>query len=150
MFTVGQRPGDVPVHFFIASMTTAEALTREPRRRPSGQQPRPLKTTAQRAPAVVPKKQSWRSQSPFPSAKLRQNRVIDPTIESVCTGTLKIAIAASPSLSGPWHFRDPSAHPRYPESGNFPAYAAKNENKLAAARTRRRMSSLSSILVGFF
>ena len=114
-----------------------------------GQQPRPrLQTIAQRTRALAPKKESWRSRAhffqPARSAKPHENRATTQHTEDA----LKTSIGVSPSLFRAWRFNAPSAHPREAESDSFLACGANQKQRLAAARTRRRMPSLSSALVG--
>ena len=115
-----------------------------------GHQPRPrLQTIAQHTPAVVSQKKSWRSQSHLFRQHDRPNSTRTEGSNQNTEDTLKTSIAAPPSLLRGWNFRPPSGQARDAEGDTFLACAAKKKERLAAARTRRRMPSLSSALVGF-
>ena len=61
---------------------------------------------------------------------------------------LKTSTASSPSMTRAWRLRASSAHPREAESYSFLACAAKENNRLSAATTRRCTPSLSSAPLG--
>ena len=147
------RPRDILELLLVASMTTIEAIKRvHLNARPPGQQPRPsLLTIAQRTPRWRLNKDHGGRKPNFSTSAIGQTARELSDRPKMTEDTVKTSLAASASLLHARRFRAPSAHPSDPESDSpIDSVRRLKKTRMAAARTRRRTSLLSSILSSEF
>ena len=135
--------------FLATSVTTIEAIKREPQREGTGPIAAPTPTDHRMSyPGGGASKVIMAAATPHFFGLLDRPIITKPEQTSKKTeDTLETSITASPLLFRTWRLRAPSAHTRHPESDSFLSCATKRKKRLAAARTQQRKLSLSSTYV---
>ena len=151
MFMLGQHPRWSLGRLLTTSVTTIEAIKREPQRETTGAIAAPTPTDHSISyPGRGASKIIMAAASPIFRPARSANNHENLANEQKTEDTLETSIAASPLLFRTWRLRASSAHPRHPESDSFLSCATKKKKRLAAARTRQRKPSLSSTRVAVF